>query len=172
MPIVGAHLSRHPRRCSSIRHLTPDAKAKASNALQWAVAKARASVYISTAASDASLARELAERLEAVGIHAGNPMIDALPGENVSAELGRALNRADAVIVLVSPDAMKSPGVRHDIQFALGQERFQNRLIPVLAKQTPSDTIPWILHTLQWAKGGVDKVAIQILKTLDLPKTA
>ena len=98
--------------------------------------------------------------------------MDALPGENVSAVLGRALDRADAVIVLVSPAAMKSPAVRHEIQFALGQERFQNRLIPVLAKQTPADDIPWILRTLRWPKGGVDKVADEILRTLDLPKTA
>lgn len=136
------------------------------------MAKGRLQVYISSTASDAPLARQLASRLQAAGVDAGSPMIEALPGANVSAELGRALDRADAVIVLVSPAAMKSPAVRHEIQFALGQERFQDRLIPVLAKQTASDDIPWILRTLQWAKGGVDKVADQILKTLDLPKSA
>jgi hypothetical protein len=96
------------------------------------MARARRNVFISAAASDAPVARELASRLKAAGVEAGNPIIEALPGENVSAELGRALDRADAVIVLVSPAAMKSPSVRHEIQFALGQERFQNRLIPVL----------------------------------------
>ena len=52
--------------------------------------------------------------------------------------------------------------------------RFQRvgrrRLIPVLAKQTPSDDIPWILRTLEWAKGSADAVADRVLKALDGPK--
>ena len=134
------------------------------------MAKSRRKVFISASASDAPLARELAARLQSVGIDASNPGIEALPGINVSEALGRALNRAEAVIVLVSPAAMKSASVRHEIQFALGEERFQDRLIPVMAKETSAESIPWILRTLDWAKGGVDKVADQIVKTLDAPK--
>ena len=50
------------------------------------------------------------------------------------------------------------------------EERFQDRLIPVMAKETSAESIPWILRTFQWAKGGVDTVADQIVKTLDAPK--
>lgn len=116
------------------------------------------------------MVRDLTTRLEAAGIEAWHPVVQALPGTNVSAELGRALEEAEAVIVLVSPAAMKSPWVRQEIQFALGQERFQDRLIPVLAKQTPADEIPWILRDLRWAKGSADKVADQILKVLHVSK--
>jgi hypothetical protein len=116
------------------------------------------------------MARELAARLHAAGIDAWNATTEALPGANLSAELGRALDQADALIVLVSPAAMRSTTVRHEIQFALGQEKFQDRLIPVMVKQTPAGDIPWILRTLQWAKGGADKVADQVLKALDAPK--
>jgi hypothetical protein len=136
------------------------------------MSKTRPRVYITGAAGDADLARRLASRLEAHGIEAGSPVFDALPGENFTAELGRALNRADAVVVLVSPEAMRSQWVRHEIQFALGAERLQNRLIPVLAKQTPQDDVPWILRNLQWARGGVDKLATDIVKTLNLPEPA
>jgi len=134
------------------------------------MAKLRRRVFISAVAGDAPLVRELTARLQAAGVDASNSTPDALPGTNVSADLGRALDQAEALIVLVSPAAMESPMVRHDIQFALGQERFQDRLIPVLVKQTPSEDIPWILRTLQWAKGGTDKVADQVLKALDAPK--
>lgn len=132
--------------------------------------KSRPKVFISSAASDAPLARELTLRLKAAGVEAWNPTMQALPGANVSAELGRALDQAEAVIVLVSPAAMKSPGVRREIQFALGEERFQDRLILVLAKQTPSEAIPWILRKLQWAKGDAGKVADQVVKALRAPK--
>ena len=134
------------------------------------MAPARRKVFISASASDAPLARELAARLYAIGIDASSPGMDALPGVNVSEAMGRALNRAEAVIVLVSPAAMKSASVRQEIQFALGEERFQDRLIPVMAKETSAESIPWILRTFQWAKGGVDTVADQIVKTLDAPK--
>ena len=132
--------------------------------------KSRPKVFISAAASDAPLVRELTAHLEAAGVEAWNQTMQALPGANVSAELGRALDQAEAVIVFVSPAAMKSPWVRREIQFALGEERFQDRLIPVLAKQTPSEAIPWILRKLQWAKGDADKVAAQVLKALRTPR--
>ena len=134
------------------------------------MAKSRPKVFISAPASDAHLALELTAHLEAAGVDAWNQTMQALPGANVSAELGRALDRAEAVIVLVSPAAMKSPWVRREIQFALGEERFQDRLIPVLAKQTPSSAIPWILRKLQWANGDVDKVTDHVLKALRAPK--
>jgi TIR domain len=134
------------------------------------MAKSRRRVFISAAASDAPRVQELTARLNAVGIDARDSATQALPGTNVLADLGRALDKAEALVVLISPAAMKSSMVRHDIQFALGQERFQNRLIPVLVKPTPAEDIPWILRTLQWAKGNADQVAGQVLKALDAPK--
>jgi hypothetical protein len=134
------------------------------------MAKSRRTVFISSAASDALVARELATQLQAAGVDTWNATTEALPGANLSAELGRALDRADALIVLISPAAVKSSMVLHEIQFALGQEKLQDRLIPVMVKQTPTDDIPWILRTLQWAKGGADKVTDQVLKALDAPK--
>ena len=134
------------------------------------MAKARRKVFISAATSDAPLVREITARLEAAGVDAWNSAVEALPGTNISAELGRALGQAEAVIVLVSPAAMKSLWVRREIQFALGEEKLQDRLIPVLAKPTPSEVIPWILRKLQWPKGDADKVAEQVLKVLQVPK--
>ena len=134
------------------------------------MAKARRKVFISAAASDAALVREITARLEAAGVDVWNSAVQALPGTNISAEVGRALAQAEAVIVLVSPAAMKSPWVRREIQFSLGEEKLQDRLIPVMVKQTPSNDIPWILRTLQWANGGADKVANQVLKALHTTK--
>jgi hypothetical protein len=134
------------------------------------MAKTRRRVFISAAASDRAFVRELTARLHAAGVDAWDSTTQALPGTNVSAELGRALEQAEALVVLISPAAMQSPMVRHEIQFALGHERFQDRLIPVMVRQTLSEDIPWILRTLQWAKGGADMVADVVLKALDVPK--
>lgn len=134
------------------------------------MARSRPKVFISSAASEAPLARRLADLLHAAGIDVSSPSLDALPGANIAAQLGRALNQAEAVVVLVSPAAMKSSSVRHEIQFALGEERFKDRLIPVMAKDTPAESIPWILQELEWAKGGVDNVAATIVSAFDVSR--
>src|SRR5262245_30756259 len=135
------------------------------------MAKSRPAVFISYASSEASFARELAEHLRAAGVDAASPMTDVLPGENFSAQSADALHRAGAIVVLVTPAAMKSAAVRHEIQFALGEERFEDRLIPVMVKETSSDTIPWVLNRVQWTKGwDVKKISERIVRTLNGPK--
>lgn len=49
------------------------------------MAKSRRKVFISAAASDAPLARELAGRLQAADVDAWNQTLQALPGANISA---------------------------------------------------------------------------------------
>jgi hypothetical protein len=47
------------------------------------------------------------------------------------------------MIVLVSPNSMKSESVRQEIEFALGSARYKGRLLPVIVK--PAKDMPWIL---------------------------
>ena len=58
------------------------------------------------------------------------------------------------MVVLLSPQAMKSDWVRKEIEFALGAPQYRGRLIPVMVKSTPD--IPWILKkfpTIRLNKG-------------------
>jgi hypothetical protein len=123
-------------------------------------------VFISHSDSDSAWARQLSERLKVAGLEVWDPSTELLPGSDFSQEVSKALARSDALIVLVSPEAMKSDWVRREIQFALGEERFQARLVPVLVKPTPSSTIPWILRGLEWAKGSPNRVAERIVTLL------
>jgi hypothetical protein len=123
-------------------------------------------IFISSATTDTDWALDLSDHLEKAGLEPWVMAAEILPGSNWSQAAGEALNRADAIVVLVSPEAMKSDRVRHEIQYALGNERFENRLIPVLVKRTPPNDIPWILRDLQWAEGKPDQVARQVVKTL------
>jgi hypothetical protein len=102
-------------------------------------------VFLSYASSDALAARELAAALRAEGHEVWLP--DDLPaGENLPLETGRALEDSDAMVLLISPDAMKSGNVQREMAFALGEPRYANRLLSVIVKET-SD-IPWILRRL------------------------
>lgn len=103
-------------------------------------------VFLSYVQSDREVAKELAGLLEKAG-HDVWFADDALfPGENWASQIGKALKESEAMVVLLSPLAMKSDWVRQEIEFALGASQFQGRLIPVMVKSTAD--IPWILKKL------------------------
>lgn len=103
-------------------------------------------VFISHAASDQAVAQDIAKRLRSEGLDVWEDD-DIVPGDNWARKIGDALAAADVLVVLVSPDSVKSPSVRREIDYALGSKRLQNRLLPVLVRST--DEIPWILEKLQ-----------------------
>lgn len=67
---------------------------------------------------------------------------------------------------------MQSNWVRREITYAFGEERFENRVIPVLVKRTPRSEIPWALNSLQWLEGEPEQVAESLVKTLKAPPRA
>jgi len=101
------------------------------------------SVFISHALEDQEWARELMSRLSESGIEVWDPASQVFPGDNWALKIGQALEKSNAMVVLLSPAAAKSEPVQRDVQYALGSKRFKNRLIPVMIKSTTR--FPWIL---------------------------
>jgi hypothetical protein len=107
------------------------------------------SVFISYSAADKALARQLAAQLNADGIGVWDVEQEVLPGDNLSRKVGEALEESEAVVVLLSPSALRSRGVRSEIEFALGSKKLRNRLFPVLVRPVRAQRIPWILRKLK-----------------------
>ena len=128
-------------------------------------------VFISAAPSDHEVARILSDTLERAGLRTWDSSA-VVPGANSSSEAGEALRRSDCLVVLVSPDAMQSQWIRHEITYALGEQRFENRVIPILVKRTPRSDIPWALNALNWLEGKPDEVAESLVKALQSPSRA
>ncbi len=105
-------------------------------------------VFISYSHADEHWADLLREQLRHFGteIMVWDPGSEIAPGENWALKYGKALEKADAVIVLLSPDSVKSDWVRHEIEYALSSAKFRDRLIPVMVK--PTKEVPWFLRTL------------------------
>jgi hypothetical protein len=104
-------------------------------------------VYLSYGRADLKPAREISASLQSAGFEVWDPEREILPGSNFAASLQRALDTADAMVVLLSPDFSGSKYLRHEVEFALGNERFSGRLVPVLLRETKD--YPWILEKLQ-----------------------
>ncbi|HEV3257522.1 MAG TPA: toll/interleukin-1 receptor domain-containing protein [Gemmataceae bacterium] len=123
-------------------------------------------VFISYASPDREFARELASRLSEAGFEVLDPEHDVSGGENIPLKIGRALEQSDAMIVLLSPEAVRTPSLRREIDYALGSPNFEQRLISVLMR--PTEDIPWILRKLPMVAAGKDlaRVSNRIIQQL------
>lgn len=110
-------------------------------------------VFISHAETDAAAALRLAAALREVGLDPFVAEDEMYPGDNWAEVIGRGLAEAEAMIVLLSPESLRSPWVRNEIVHALGELRFKDRVLPMVVgprEEIPSDLVPWPLHNFQW----------------------
>jgi len=123
-------------------------------------------IFLSYAHSDQALAKSLASELAKRGLSVWRDEAELLPGDNVWLRTGEALKKSKAMVVLVSPDAMRSDHVRREIQYALGDPGYEGRLFPVRVRPTPS--MPWILKEFEIfnAAQGAAKVSEAITDAL------
>jgi hypothetical protein len=133
-------------------------------------------VFLSYAADDRAAAEKLAEGLrgQSLGV-----WTDALlgPGENYAASVARALEEADAIVVLLTPRSVESEWVRWEIGYALSSKRFESRLIPVVIGDERGAWLskaPWVLKKLHMVTSSTaaraSKQVADILRRPTLPR--
>ena len=113
-------------------------------------------VFISYSQEARALARKVGEALDRAGLDAWYDE-KIFPGDNWGEEIAQALKESEAMVVLLTPNALHSTNVRREIDFALTNKNFNKRLIPVLVGFDDSDNfvkeqVPWIFHHLNIIK--------------------
>lgn len=106
-------------------------------------------VFISHSAEDAGLAQKVAGAVREAGLDVFDLYREVLPGEDPYALTSRALRESDAMIVLLTPRSVRSPSLKYDLGFALGNAEFRDRVFPVIVAepdQLSVDEIPWVLR--------------------------
>jgi hypothetical protein len=123
-------------------------------------------VFLSYAPSDEAFAKALSSQLSRRGLSVWSPSEEVLPGDNVWLRIGEALENSRAMVVLVSPESMRSQSVRREIEYALGQSNYEGRLFPVQVR--PTKDIPWVLRRFKTfdAKQSAAKVSESIANAL------
>ncbi|MGC2238662.1 MAG: toll/interleukin-1 receptor domain-containing protein [Pyrinomonadaceae bacterium] len=109
-------------------------------------------VFLSYAHKDSSLASKIASTLESKGFDVWNAETEVLPGDNFAEKISDALKESDAMVVLLSPASLESNYVQWEIEYALGNKSYKQRVIPVLVGSEENislESIPWILRKLQ-----------------------
>ncbi len=108
-------------------------------------------IFLSYAQSDEPFAKALSSELSRRGLSVWSPWAELLPGENPWLRIGEALKKSKAMVVLVSPDSVHSDHVRREIEYALGNAKYEGRLFPVQVR--PTDDVPWILRKFKIVDG-------------------
>lgn len=111
-------------------------------------------VFLSYSKEDCKLARALASQLKKIGLEPWDPNEVLFPGDNWASEIGKALEKSEAMVVLVSPSSMKSDQVLREVDFALGSPRYKGRLIPVVLAE--AEEMPWIFKNLRTVRLSTD----------------
>jgi hypothetical protein len=124
-------------------------------------------VFLSYENSDKEFASALSRELERRGLSVWLDQQNLLPGDNWPLEIGKALARSQAMVVLISPDSMRSKQVRQEIEYALGHSSFEHRLFPIEVR--PTKEVPSILRKFNILKGtqNAAKISQAIVEALE-----
>jgi hypothetical protein len=130
--------------------------------------KTESKVFLSYARADRQQALGVARHLRDAGLQVWDPEREILPGGDWTFALRKALDSASAMVVFISPEAIESRSVTHEIEYALGAKHLRGRLIPVVVR--PARKAPWILKSLQSPRyEDPGKTARQIVGLLNEP---
>ena len=64
--------------------------------------------------------------------------------------IGEALRLCDWFLLLLSPGAVESMWVKRELTYALQQNRFENRIVPLLHRSCDFDLLSWVLPSFQF----------------------
>lgn len=107
-------------------------------------------VFISYTKRDRKLASALSRELSKFGYEVWNER-NIEVGMPWAKNVSEALLRCDSMIALLNEHSFSSVYVREELQHAFFDERYKNRLLPVLIgvdKDSTSSRLPWILTKL------------------------
>jgi len=127
-------------------------------------------VFISHGDADREFGAEVADSLRQSSINFWLDARDVEPGANWLRSAARALDRADAMILILSAATAESPELRKAFEFAITTKRFENRLITI-ERRAPGELpfrYPWILRDLPFIKEAQDprQVAHKVIEFL------
>ena len=108
-------------------------------------------VFISHSSHDEALTAIIVSYLEQSGFEVWYDKREIMPGDNWADKIAQGLRESDAMVVLLTEDALRSESIRRDIDYALSQKPFRRRVVPVFVGDSKNrrDEVPWILDRLQ-----------------------
>lgn len=106
-------------------------------------------IFLSHSSLDRHFANSVAETLRSHGIPVWYSRSNILGAQQWQDEIGEALRRCDWFIVVLSPNSVQSMWVKRELMFALNENKFADKIIPLLYQACPYNTLSWTLSLFQ-----------------------
>jgi len=111
-------------------------------------------IFLSHARNDKLLAKVLTIELRQREFKVWNDQ-SILPGLDWSEEITKALKESDSMIALLNQHSYSSSYVRYELEHVFFDDRYKNRLLPVLIGSSSVEDfvrLPWVLTKLTFLK--------------------
>src|ERR1700675_3244814 len=100
-----------------------------------------AEVFLSHSSKDEKALLKLADVLRAHGVPVWFSEKHIRAAKQWHDEIGKALKRCDWFCVLLTPDSVKSKWVKRELLYALQDDRYEDRVVPVLLRHCDTDAL-------------------------------
>ena len=105
--------------------------------------------FLSHSSLDHDFVTGLADALRRHGVPVWYSRTNIMGAQQWHDEIGAALRRCDWFLLVLSPNAVASMWVKRELIFALQQNRFENRIVPLLWQACDFDRLSWMLSSFQ-----------------------
>jgi hypothetical protein len=106
-------------------------------------------VFLSHSNLDQSFATAVVEMMRRQGIPVWYSQTNIIGAQQWHDEIGAALKRCDWFVLILSPSSVNSVWVKREVLFALNDNRYAEKIIPLLYQPCDSDQLSWTRSLLQ-----------------------
>jgi len=106
--------------------------------------------FLSHAGDDRAFVRRLAKAMKEHGMGAWFSKAHILSGEQWHDKIGEALDRCDWFLLVLSPHSVKSKWVKHELLYALREDRYNERIVPIVYRKCKYRQLSWTLQSFQF----------------------
>ncbi|MEH2420445.1 MAG: toll/interleukin-1 receptor domain-containing protein [Nostoc sp.] len=105
--------------------------------------------FLSHSSQDQEFVSKLVEVLRHHGIPVWYSKTNILGAQQWHDEIGNALKRCDWFLVVLSSNSVNSMWVKRELIFALQQNRFENKIVPIIYQPCNYEQLSWVLSSFQ-----------------------
>jgi hypothetical protein len=106
-------------------------------------------IFISHSARDRRFVKKLIRVLGEHGLRSWYSEAHILGAQQWHDEIGHALARCDWFLLVLSPHAVTSKWVKRELLYALQDDRYLDRIVPVMRKPCDYSDLSWTLSSFQ-----------------------
>ena len=104
-------------------------------------------IFLSHSDCDRQFVEDLVAVMRRHGLPVWYSRTNILGAQQWHDEIGAALHRCDWFVLVLSPNAVESMWVKRELMFSLQQNRFENKIVPLLYQPCDYDQLSWTLSS-------------------------